>query len=109
VKLRSLYPFALACLMFAISFWLFSEYVLWFGFRDGYASELDVAEHALARYFIWFSIGIGIWSLGLGWLSFRADVGKRLFYTCILFLFAAAAALALDLHFRSYTMDSAGG
>lgn len=107
--MRSLYPFALAFLMFAISFLLFSEYVLLFGFRDGYASELDIAEHTLARCFIWFSSATGIWLLGLGWLSFHADIRKRLFYTCILFLFAAAGSLALDLYFRSYMMDSAGG
>jgi hypothetical protein len=109
VKVRSLYPFALACLMFAISFHLFSEYALWFGFRDGYASELDVAEHTLAKYFICFSVAMGIWFLGLGWVSFRADISKRLYYTCVLFLFTVVGALAIDLYFRSYMMDSAGG
>ena len=109
MKMRSLYPFALACLMFAVSWWLFAEYVLWFGFWDRYASELDGAEHTLAIYFIWFSIAIGFWCLGLGWRSFRADVGKPLLYTCILFLFAAAIAVSLDLYFRTYMMDSAGG
>jgi hypothetical protein len=109
VKMRSVYPFALACLMFAISALLFYRYLLWFGFWDRYASELDAAEHNLATYFIWFSVATGIWFLGLGWQSLRADVSKPLLYTCILFLFAAAISIALDLHFRSYMMDSAGG
>jgi hypothetical protein len=109
VKMRTLYPFVLACLMFAIAWWLFAEYVLWFGFWDRYASELGTAEHILAKYFIWFSIATGIWLLGLGWRSFRADVGKPLLYTCVLFLFAAVIAVSLDLYFRTYMMDSAGG
>jgi hypothetical protein len=107
--LKNLYPFALAFLMFAISFQLFWKYLLWFRFWDGYASELEVAEHALATYFIWFGIAIGIWSLGLGWRSFRADIGKPLLYTCILFLLATSISISLDLYFRSYMMDSAGG
>ena len=95
--------------MFAISFQLFTEYLLWFGFRDGYASELDVAEHTLAKYFICFSIAMGVWFLGLGWLSFRADIKKYLLYSCILFLLAASVSRAIDQYFRSYMMDSAGG
>jgi len=109
VKMRSLYPFALACLMFAIAFQLFREYLLWFGFRDAYTSELDDAEHSLASWFIWFSLVMGLWFLGLGWRSFRSDVRKPLLYTCILFLFAASVSVALDLHFRTYMMGSTGG
>ena len=109
VKMRNLYPFALACLMFAVSWWLFAEYLMWFRFWDGYASELDVAEHALATYFVWFSVAMSIWLLGLGWRSFRTDISKPLLYTCILFLFSAVISVSLDLYFRSYMMDSAGG
>jgi hypothetical protein len=108
-KMRSLYPFALACLMFAISFQLFQEYILWFGFPDGFASELDAAEHTLASWFIWFSLATGIWFLVLGWRSFRADISKQLLNTCILFLLAATITVTIDLYFRTYMMDSAGG
>jgi hypothetical protein len=107
--MRSLYPFALACLMFAVSFQLFQEYILWFGFPDGFASELDAAEHTLASCFIWFSIAMGIWFLALGWQSLRAGIGKQLLYTCLLILLAATIAVAIDLYFRTYMMDSAGG
>jgi hypothetical protein len=47
--------------------------------------------------------------VGLGWVSFRADIATRLYYTCVLFLFTVVGALAIDLYFRSYMMDSAGG
>jgi hypothetical protein len=109
MKMMRLYPFALACLMFAISFQLFGEYIMWFGFPDGFASELDTAEHRLAIWFVWFSLAMGIGFLVLGWRSFRADIGKQLVYACILFLLAATITVAIDLYFRTYMMDSAGG
>jgi hypothetical protein len=49
------------------------------------------------------------WFLGLGFRSFRTDIKKQLLYACILFLFAATITIALDLHFRTYMMDSSGG
>ena len=109
VKMRSLYPFAFACLMFALSFQLFREYLLWFGFRDAHTSELDDAEHTLAMWFIGFSMVTGLWSLGLGWRSFRTDVSKPLLYACVFFLLAASVSVAIDLHFRTYMTGSTGG
>jgi MFS family permease len=109
VTMRRIYPFALAGLMLAISFQLFSNYIMWFGFWDGFASELDVAEHSLATYFVWFSTGMGVWFLSLGLLASRIEIKKPLLYACILFLVAATVAIAIDLHFRTYMTDSSGG
>jgi hypothetical protein len=109
VKKSNLYPFVLACLMFVVSFQLFTQYVLWFGFRDKFASELDVAEHALAIAFIWFSIAMGVLFSALGLLSFRIDIRKPLAYSCGLFLTVAAISAAIDMYFRSFMVDSAGG
>lgn len=109
MKAKRFYSFALACLMFAISQQLFENYILWFGFRDRSVSELDFAEHTLANCFVWFSIAMGVWFLSLGLLSFRVEIKKQLMCACILFLFAAAISIALDLYFRSYMMDSSGG
>jgi hypothetical protein len=109
VKKSNLYPFVLACLMFVISFQLFTQHVLWFGFRDKFASELDVAEHALAIALIWFSIAVGVLFSALGFLSFRIDIRKPLAYGCILFLIVAAISAGIDMHFRSYMADSSGG
>ena len=46
---RRIVAFMLAGLMLAVSFFLFTTYIMWFGFWDGFASELDRAENALDR------------------------------------------------------------
>ena len=104
----NVYPFVLAVLMFAGSARL-SVFVTWLGFPDGFMSQLDRAEQQLAICLTWFSLAFGIGFLGLGAWSFRADVRKPLTYASILVLLVAAGSVALDLHFRSYMMDSAGG
>jgi hypothetical protein len=109
MKAKNLYPFSLTGLMFLVAQQLFAKYIMWFGFRDKFAAELDVAEHTLAIWFVWFSLAMAVLFLGLGVLSFRIEIKKPLAYACIVFLFAATAAVALDLYFRSYMVDSAGG
>ncbi len=109
MKTMRVYPFALACLMLAIACWLFMKNVLMLGFPDGFIAELDAAERDLANWFIRFCLAMAVWFVGLGWLSFRADIKRKLTYSCMLFLLAAVIAIALDLHFRSYMMDSRGG
>jgi hypothetical protein len=106
---RRIVPFALAGLMFAVAFYLEMTYVMMFGFWDGYTSELDRAENALAIYFIWFSLAMGLWFMGLGFAPSHANFKQRVLYSCLLFVVAAGAAVSLDLYFRTYMMDSAGG
>ena len=107
--MKKIYPFVLACLMLVISFQLFMQYVMFFGFPDGFSSELDRAEHVLAKVFIWFCIAMAVVFSALGVLSFRIDIKRPLAYGCVLFLIVAAISAGIDMHFRSYMMDSAGG
>jgi hypothetical protein len=109
MKMMKVYQFALVCLMVAIACWLFMTSVLMVGFPDGFIAELDGAEKELATWFIWFCFAMAIWFVSLGWLSFRADVKRKLAFSCMLFLLVASIAIALDLYFRSYMMDSRGG
>jgi hypothetical protein len=109
VKMRNVYPFALACLMIAIAWKLFVECVLWVGFPDGFIAELDGAEKVLATWFIWFCLVMSVWFAFLGARSFRFDIKRKLAFSCILFVVVATAALTLDQYFRSYMMDSRGG
>ena len=109
MTMKSLYPFALAFLMVAIAFELYMECIYLLGFPDGFIAELDGAEAELAGWFNWFCLAMAAWFMVLGWLSFRADIKRKLAYSCVLFLFVTAAAIALDLYFRSYMMDSRGG
>lgn len=106
---KNVYPFVLAVSMFAIAIGLYSVFVIWLGFPDGFMSRLDVAEQRLAICLIWFGLAMGIGFLSLGAWSFRSDVRKPLIYTSILVLLVAAGSVALDLYFRSYMMDSRGG
>jgi hypothetical protein len=106
---RRIVPFALAGLAFAIALYLDMTYVMMFGFWDGFTSELDRAENTLATYFIWFSAAMGVWFICLGFCRSHADFKKRVLYSCLLFALAATVAVGLDLYFRSYMMDSAGG
>jgi vacuolar-type H+-ATPase subunit I/STV1 len=101
--------FALAGLMFAVALYLHMTYVVMFGFWDGFASELDRAENMLARYFIWFSLAMGVWFIGIGFWRSHPNFTRRVLYSCLLFAFAAGVAVSLDLYFRTYMMDSAGG
>ena len=102
-------PFALAGLSFAIAFYLEMTYVMMFGFWDGFASELDRAENVLAQVFIWFSLAMGVWFIWLGLRSSHPKFKRRVLYSCLVFALAAAVAVSLDLYFRTYMMDSAGG
>lgn len=102
-------PFALAGLMLAIALYLEMTYVMMFGFWDGFTSELDRAENALAQYFIWFSLAMGVWFIALGFRPAHAAFRQRLVYSCIVFAVVATIAVSLDLYFRSTMMDSAGG
>jgi hypothetical protein len=107
--MKSAYPFALACLMVAIAFELYMRCVFLLGFPDRFIAELDGAEAELATWFNWFCLAMAVWFVFLGWLSFRADIKRKLTYSCVLFLLVAGAAVALDLHFRSHMVDSRGG
>jgi MFS family permease len=109
VKLQNLYPFALACLMVAIAYKLYVECIYLLGFPDGFIAELDGAEARLAAWFNWFCLAMAVWFVALGWWSFRAGIKRKLACSCVLFLFVTAAAIALDLYFRSYMTDAAGG
>jgi len=109
MKTGRIVAFALAGLAFAIALYLEMTYVMMFGFWDGFTSELDRAENVLARYFIWFSLAMGVWFIRLGFQPPRANFKLRVLYSCLLFVFAAGVAVALDLYFRTYMMDSAGG
>jgi hypothetical protein len=102
-------PFALAGLAFAIALCLEMTYVMMFGFWDGFASELDRAENALARYFVWFSLAMGVWFVRLGFQPSHANFRRRVLYSGLLYAIAAGVAVSLDLYFRTYMMDSAGG
>jgi hypothetical protein len=109
MRTRRIVAFALAGLAFTIALYLDMVYVTMFGFWDGFTSELDRAENMLARYFIWFSAAMGVWFVCLGFWRSHAKFRTRIFYSCVLFVFAAVIAMSLDLYFRSYMMDSAGG
>jgi O-antigen ligase len=102
-------PLALAGLAFAVALYLEMTYVMMFGFWDGFTSELNRAENVLARYFIWFSLAMGVWFIRLGFQSSHANFKQRVLYSCLLFVIAAGVAVSLDLYFRTYMMDSAGG
>jgi len=96
-------------LMFAVALYLEMTYNMMFGFWDGFTSELDRAENALARYFIGFSLAMGVWFIYLGFRRSPANFKQRILYSCLLFVIAASVAVSLDLYFRTYMMDSAGG
>jgi hypothetical protein len=106
---RCIAALALAALALAVAYLLFAQYIMWFGFRDGYASELDRAEHRLATYLVWFSLAMGAWFVLLAFRPAHARFKKTVWYSCLLFALVASMALGLDLYFRSYMMDSAGG
>jgi len=109
MRTRRIVAFVLAFLMFAVALWLDVTYLMMFGFWDGFTSELDRAENALARYFIWFGLAMGLWFMRLGFQPSHANFRRRVLYSCLLFAVAAGAAISLDLYFRTYMMDSAGG
>jgi hypothetical protein len=109
MRSRRIVAFALAGLAFAIALYLEMTYVMMFGFWDGFTSELDRAENMLARYFIWFSLAMGVWFVCLGFWRSHPNFGRRVLYSCLLFAFATGVAVSLDLYFRTYMMDSAGG
>ena len=109
MRTRLVVAFALAGLAFAIALYLEMTYVMMFGFWDGFTSELDRAENVLARCFIWFSLAMGLWFICLGFRRSHPNFKKRVLYSCLLFALAAAVAVSLDLYFRTYMMDSAGG
>lgn len=85
------------------------RYIAFFGFPDGAAAELDWAEKGLAIAFVDISLVMTLWLFGLAALGFRRPIGKLLIGTSVVFLLCVAVILGLDLWFRSYMMDSAGG
>ncbi|MGM5025086.1 hypothetical protein AB8B02_02565 [Tardiphaga sp. 862_B3_N4_1] len=109
MRWKNVYPFAAACLLFALTFWLYMTRVMWLGFPDGFIAELDAAEAILVTWFNWFSIALGIWFVILGIRSFRNDIGRWSSYSCLLFVSVVVISLAIDRYFRSFMMDSAGG
>jgi hypothetical protein len=109
MKTRRIVAFALALLMFAVALYLEMTYIMLFGFWDGFTSELERAENMLARYFIRFSLAMGVWFICLGIWRSHPNFRRRVLYSCLLFVFAAGVAVSLDLYFRTYMMDSAGG
>ena len=109
MRRRRTVALALAGLAFAIALYLEMTYVMMFGFWDGFTSELDRAENVLARCFIWFSLAMGVWFVCLGIWRSHANFRRRVLLSCLLFVFTASVAVSLDLYFRTYMMDSAGG
>jgi hypothetical protein len=109
MRLNPLYPFGLACVAFLLSFYALNQYVWFVGFPDGHITELGAAEQILATYFIRVSTVIGLWFVYLGISAFRAAVGKRTLYSCMLYLAVICVAIAIDRYLQSYLMDGAGG
>jgi hypothetical protein len=106
---RRIVAFVLAFLMFAVALYLEMTYIAMFGFWDGFTSEIDRAENALAWYFIRFSLAMGLWFIVVGFAPSHANFNKRILYSCLLFVIAAGVVVSLALYFRTYMMDSAGG
>ena len=98
-----------AVVVLAVVGWVFTQHSEWFGFRDGYASELDTAEHTMAVWFCWFSLAVVVVLAALVWRSFFAGIGRLLLIVAGLYVVAGTVAVGLDLYFRGYMMDSAGG
>jgi len=63
----------------------------------------------MARCFIWFSLAMGLWFIFVGLQPSHANFRQLILYSCLLFVIATSVAVALDLYFRTYMMDSAGG
>ena len=95
--------------MLAVMWWVFKEHIEWVGFPDGYVAELDAAESAMAGWFNWFSFVLLLALALLIWRSFFADIGRWLIVIVGLYVIVTAGAVGLDLHFRTYMMDSRGG
>jgi hypothetical protein len=93
----------------AVMWWVFKEHIEWVGFPDGYVAELDAAENTMAGWFGWFTLAMLV-TLGLLiWRSFFAGVGRWLLLVAGLYVIVVAGAVGLDMHFRTYMMDSRGG
>ena len=99
----------LALAMLVLPYLIYVQYIYWVGFPDGYASELDTAERALAVWISWLSTATGVVFLALVARSFFAHVGRWVLVVCALYLLAVTGTVAVDLYDRTYMMDSRGG
>ena len=95
--------------MLAVAGWVFNAYILFFGFPDGFSSELGRAENAMAIGFCWASLALAALALGLFWRSFFAPIGRLLVVSLGLYAVVTVGLVVLDMHFRTYMMDDAGG
>ena len=107
--LSRLIALGLIAAMLAVMWWVFKEHIEWVGFPDGYVAELDAAENIMAGWFCWFSFAMLVTLVLLIWRSFFAGIGRWLFLVVGLYILVAAGAVGLDMHFRTYMMDSRGG
>lgn len=102
------YPFGLATAILGLSSYCYVEYVARSGFWDGYVSELDRAEKALASGFIAISGLMALWFIFVGVTSFR-NTRMKLFYGSGFYMIIVIVSFGLDLYLRSHLADSAGG
>ncbi len=72
-------------------------------------SELDTAETMLASYFVWFSLALGSWLLVVSFLASRINIWRQVLLAGVLFILVSGAVVGVDMHFRTYMVDSAGG
>ena len=95
--------------MLAVAGWVFNDHILFFGFPDGFSSELGRAENTMAIGFCWFSLALAALTLGLFWRSFFAPIGRLLLVALGLYAVVTVGLVGLDMQFRTYMMDDAGG
>lgn len=101
--------FLLGLIIFAETFFVYTEYIAMAGFPDGHLTELGRGERNLAYVFTAVSLIVGTYFIRLGWTAAKNKIGKRLWIVFALYSIFVICLLAVDRHFSSYLDNGLGG
>ncbi len=93
----------------ALAWFVYTEYIYFLGFPDGYVTEQGAAERKLAVVFIAVSVPVGAYLLYLGWIATRRKVGKGLAIIIALYLFFLFGVLLVDAYYHVHLPGGSGG
>jgi hypothetical protein len=109
MKIRPIYPAALAILLPLGICFDYILFIMFAGFPDNFMSQQEAANLRVLIAFNWFCIALAVWFAALTIVGRKRDIARPFLWGCAAFATATVFALAITAWNVTNLVDSAGG
>ncbi len=85
------------------------KYVYFLGFRDGYITDYEHAGKVFYKIFIWFSFGLGLYFINLGWTASKQKINRKLVIAVLMLIFYIIITVIVDCYLYLHLDHGQGG